>query len=122
MKLDRDKSGGNLVRGFAGGVILVGSESFARPVILTLDRIVRDWEPPEVEQLSVADLAAVLALEPEVILLGTGSRQRFPAAAVTAHVLRLGVGLEVMNTAAACRTYNVLASEYRRVAAALFVS
>ena len=63
----------------------------------------------------------MLELEPEVILLGTGERQRFPPLALTTAILRLGIGIEVMNTAAACRTYNVLASELRRVAAALFI-
>jgi uncharacterized protein len=60
-------------------------------------------------------------MEPEVILLGTGSLQRQPPPALTTAVLRLGVGIEVMTTAAACRTYNVLVAEYRRVAAALFI-
>jgi uncharacterized protein len=122
VKLDLDKSGGNLIRGFAGGAILIGAERFTGPVIVAVDRIVRDWTPPAVEQLALADLAPVLELGPEVILLGTGASQRFPAPAVTTGILRQGVGIEIMNTAAACRTYNVLASEYRRVVAALFVS
>lgn len=121
MKLDLDSSSGNLIRGFNGSAILVGAESFTRPLILTVDRIIRDWDPPAVEQLADRDFAAILALQPEVILLGTGGRQRFPAATVTTAILRQGIGIEVMNTAAACRTYNILAAEYRRVAAALFV-
>ncbi|CAG0942921.1 hypothetical protein GPROT2_01916 [Gammaproteobacteria bacterium] len=122
MKLDPDITGGHLVRGFTGNAILVGAESFSRPLILTVDRIIRDWDPPAVEQLADADFAAILALEPEVILLGTGARQRFPNPNVTTTILRQGIGIEIMNTAAACRTYNILAGEYRRVAAALFVS
>ncbi len=121
MKLDLDKSGGNLIRGFTGGRILIGDDSFSAPLIVTLDRIIADWAPPPVEQLVLTDLERVLELDPKVVLLGTGSSQRFPALTLTTAVLRRGIGLEIMTTAAACRTFNVLASEYRRVAAALFI-
>jgi uncharacterized protein len=73
-----------------------------------------------VADLALADFEPILALQPEVILLGTGARQQFPPAALLQAVLSRGVGLEVMATDAACRTFNVLASEYRRVAAALY--
>jgi uncharacterized protein len=121
MKLDLDANNGNLIRSFADDQVLVGHTFFREPVIVSMDSIIADWAPPPVESLSLADLRAALDLEPEVILLGTGPTQRRPPAAATAAVLRLGVGIEVMNTAAACRTYNVLASEYRRVVAALFI-
>ena len=121
MKLDLEKVGGNVIRGFANGRILVGAEIVSTPLIVTIDRLVLDWSPPAVEQLGFADFQPVLELEPEVILLGTGERQRFPPLAVTTAILRLGIGIEIMNTAAACRTYNVLVSELRRVAAALFI-
>lgn len=121
MKLDLDKTGSNLIRSFAGGRIHVGSDAFSAPVIITAERIIADWHPPAPERLSLQDLQPVLDLQPEVILLGTGSRQCFPPMTLTTAILHLGVGLEVMTTAAACRTYNVLAAEFRRVAAALFV-
>ena len=122
MKLDLDKSSGNFIRGFAGGQVLVGSEVFSSPVIITIDRIIADWSPPDVGQLSLADFTRVLELEPEVILLGTGERQRFPPLALTTAILSQGIGIEVMTTAAACRTFNVLASEFRKVAAVLFMA
>lgn len=121
MKLDRENSGGNFIHGFAGGRILVGSMAFTGPVIVAPDRIIAEWLPEDPEHLTMADLQPGIALEPEVILLGTGARQHFPAPAVSSAVLRLGIGLEVMNTAAACRTFNVLASEMRRVVAMLMV-
>jgi uncharacterized protein len=74
-----------------------------------------------IEDLEVEHLQAVLALEPQIILLGTGERQVFPAPAIAAAVQAAGIGLEVMDTRAACRTYNVLVQEGRRVAAALIV-
>lgn len=122
MKLERERGEGNLIRGLADGAILVGDERLGQPFILTIDEIIRDWQPPAVEDLSARDFEAILALEPEVILLGTGTRQRFPPAQTTTSILRRGVGIEVMDTPAACRTYNVLAGEYRRVAAALFIA
>lgn len=121
MKLDLDNTGGNFIRGFSGREVLVGSEAFTRPLIVTAERIIADWSPPAVAELTPVNLAPVLALEPELILLGTGARQLFPSVALTADILGRGIGFEVMDTAAACRTYNVLASEYRRVAAALFI-
>lgn len=122
MKLDRDNNAGNVIRSFAGGRILIGDLSFDQPVIVTVDRIISDWPAPEIETLSLADMQPVLALEPEVILLGTGTHQRFPASRVSTAILSQGVGIEVMDTAAACRTFNVLASEFRRVAAVLYTN
>ncbi len=122
MKLDRDNTPGNLIRGFAGGQLLIGHEIFRDPVIVTIDRIIADWSPPDPTRLTLADLQTVLDLQPEVILLGTGTRQYFPPASLTAAILGQGIGIEVMNTAAACRTFNVLAGEMRRVAAALFIA
>ena len=122
MKLDRDNTAGNLIRGFADGQLLIGSQIFRKPVIITIDRIIADWSPPAPASLALGDLQAVLDLEPEVILLGTGLQQRFPPPQLTSAILGRGIGIEVMTTAAACRTYNVLAAEFRRVAAALFIA
>lgn len=121
MKLDLDRNSGNLIRSFAGDQVLVGNAIFREPVIVSMASIIADWAPPPVESLSLTDLQAAIDLEPEVILLGTGPTQLRPPAATVTAILRLGVGIEIMNTAAACRTYNVLATEYRRVVAALFI-
>jgi uncharacterized protein len=91
-------------------------------VVLTASEIVFDWPPGSVEELQLDHLQAVLALKPQIILLGTGERQVFPASAIGAAIQAAGIGFEVMDTRAACRTYNVLVQEGRRVAAALIVS
>lgn len=122
MKLDREDGGGNFIRRFTGGEVHVGERVLSRPVIISADRIIDAWSPPPVAELAVEDLEAAIALEPEVILLGTGARQRFPQPALLRAMLARGIGLEVMDTAAACRTFNVLASEYRRVVAVLFMA
>lgn len=122
MKLDRDQSPGHVIRGFAGGRIVIGEAVFTAPLILTAEQLISDWPAPPVQELVAGDLQRVLDLQPEVILLGTGVRQVFPPLSLSTAILRQGVGLEIMTTAAACSTFNVLAAEYRRVAAVLYIA
>jgi len=95
--------------------------AIAGSVIVTRDAVIEDWRPPDVASLSIADFEPVLALRPEVVLLGTGERQRLPGPALYAEFAARGIGLEVMDNRAACRTYNVLLGEYRDVAVALML-
>lgn len=88
---------------------------------LTPDQLVEQWPVTDVAALQVADLEPILALKPALILLGTGERQAFPPAAVMAACLSRGIGLEVMNNPAAARTFNILAGEGRKVAAAFIL-
>jgi uncharacterized protein len=83
--------------------------------------VLEDWRPQTLRQLCAADLAPVFELEPEIIVLGSGRSQHFPDAALMAAVLSRGIGFEVMDTGAACRTYNILVSENRPVVAALLL-
>jgi len=96
--------------------------SIAGSVIVTRDAVIEDWRPPELASLAIADFAALLALRLDVVLLGTGERQRLPSPALYADFAALGIGLEVMDNRAACRTYNVLLGEFRDVALALMLS
>ncbi len=112
----------NLVRAVTPAGIRVGERLIARSAILTAERIVTDWPPRTVAELTEEHLRLVLALEPELILLGTGEQQQFPAANLQRLALDARVGLETMTTPAACRTYNVLVQEGRRVAAALLLA
>ncbi len=111
----------NLVRACAAGEVRVREHVIRRSVILTASQIIFDWPPLAIEDLRTDHLDAILALQPEIILLGTGEQQVFPAAEIGATVQAAGIGFEVMNTRAACRTYNVLVQEGRHVAAALIV-
>lgn len=90
--------------------------------IVTADTLITDWAPASFSDLRSEHLQAILALKPELVLLGTGATQRFPPAAIRAAFTSGGVGLEVMDLGAACRTFNILVQEERRVAAALFLS
>ena len=117
----QDDSTINLVQACSDSEVRVGDRAIRASCILTARRIEADWPPREVASLTAEHLDAVLALDPEVILLGTGARQRFPDARVLRPALERGVAVEVMDTRAACRTYNLLVQEGRRVAAALIL-
>jgi uncharacterized protein len=121
MQLELERNSGNFVRAFSEGVLQVGDRVFDRPVLISIDRIIETWAPPSPPDMTLGDLAMAIELAPEVIVLGTGARQCFPPATLFSEVLGLGIGLEVMDTRAACRTYNILVSEYRRVVAALLL-
>jgi uncharacterized protein len=90
--------------------------------ILSPDQLIEDWPPRDSANLGPDDLEPLLAMRPELILLGTGERQVFPSAAVMAACLTRGIGIEVMANAAAARTFNVLAGESRRVVAGFLLA
>ncbi len=100
----------------------VNDKTLTASFILTPSQLVEDWPVRAGEPLVVDDLAPLLALDPELVVLGTGDRQVFPSAAVMAACLTRGVGIEVMTNAAAARTYNVLASEGRKVVVGFLLS
>ena len=88
---------------------------------MTADRLISDFAPESFAELGPAHLAVLFELSPELVILGTGPTQHFAPAAVRAAFTARGIGLEAMELGAACRTYNVLVQEERRVAAALFL-
>jgi uncharacterized protein len=110
----------NLIRGYGPGEVRIGELVHHAPCIVTAQQLVLDWPVGDVAALVVADLDAIFALKPEVVLLGTGARQTFPERAIRQAFAARKVGLEVMDLGAACRTYNILVQEDRRVAAVLF--
>jgi len=116
-----DCNSGLVVRACDDGQITVGQQSYRSSLILTPDRVIPDWRPRRYEEITEQDFDVVLSLQPEIILLGTGSTLRFPPVKLGASILVTGTGFEVMDTAAACRTYNILLSEKRKVIAALLL-
>jgi uncharacterized protein len=105
------------LRGADGGHALVNDRTLTRSFVIAPDALVEDWAVRDAAAMTPGDLEPLLALQPELIVLGTGETQRFPAAAVVAASLARGIGIEVMANAAAARTYSVLAGEGRRVVA-----
>jgi uncharacterized protein len=108
----------NAVVGYAADEVRLRTRALRTSAIVTADRVV-DWPVASLADISPSALDSVLDLGPEVVLLSTGGTQRFPDPAVIAHAYGRGVGFEVMDVGAACRTYNVLLGEDRRVALAL---
>ena len=101
--------------------VRVNQQEFRRSLIVTPERLVCDWPPQTFSDLAEAHFEVIAGLKPEIVLLGTGSRQRFPRPSLFRSLLVRGVGVEIMDTAAACRTYNIVMLEGRRVAAALLM-
>jgi len=109
----------HFVRSVGESGIRVGDTIYTGPLILTPRQVMTGWPPATFAEIRAAHLEALFALDPEVALLGTGARQAFLAPDIMIEVYRRGIGLEVMTTDAACRTFNILASDGRHVVAAL---
>lgn len=110
------------VRSVSDQEILIGDQKWSKPVALTAAGVLENWTPAPVASLCIDDLTAVLDTGPELIVIGTGSKQLLPNRELMFAMARKGVGLEVMDTPAAARTFNVLISEGRSVAAVLYVA
>jgi uncharacterized protein len=111
----------NAIVACSPGEIRLRDRAYTASVIVTRTAVIEGWRPATVDALSIDDFAELLALSPEVVLLGTGGRQRMPPPALYAAFASRRVGLEVMDNGAACRTYNLLLSEFREVAVALML-
>ena len=106
-----------LLRGADGAGALVNDRRLTTSFVLAPDTLVEDWPVRDAAAMSPDDLAPLLGMAPELVVLGTGARQVFPPAVVMAACLRRGIGIEVMANDAAARTYSVLAGEGRKVVA-----
>jgi len=121
MKIEREQvSGRNAFSGYGPGYVEVNKERHASSVVVSADRVV-DWPVRSIDNLAAADVAAIAELRPEIVLIGSGAAFGFPDPASLAPLHALHIGVEVMDTQAACRTYNVLLNEGRNVIAALIV-
>lgn len=103
------------------GVDEEGRLTLQQSFIISPRRLLKGWAPKAIEGVEEAHLSAIAELGLEVLLLGTGKQLRFPTGEQLAALVSLGIGYEVMDTAAACRTYNVLAGEGREVGAAIIL-
>ena len=110
--------GVNTITGYGEDYVMVNGERRDSSVVVLPDRI-EQWPVKGFEHLTAEDFTFLQQLQAEIVLLGTGTRQRFPHPRLTAALAQAGIGLEVMDVQAACRTYNILVAEERKVAAAL---
>ena len=122
MKLHLTQGAGrNIFTAYGEGYVLVNQQRFDTSVIVMPDRLIGDWPPRALDQLTEAHFADIAALQPEIVLLGTGKLLRFPHPRLSNPLAQARIGFEVMDTFAAARTYNILMGEGRRVAAALLL-
>jgi uncharacterized protein len=121
MRFAQEQTEGNTVSAYAPGAITINEQVIRTSVIVTPERLITDWLPERFEDLSAAHLVRLEELTPEIIVIGTGDTLHFPEPRYMAGFLTQGIGVEVMDTNAACRTYNILHSEDRNVVAALLL-
>ena len=122
MKIEREQAEGrNLFTGYGAGYVEVNRARYSSSLLVSGERLVIDWPARSVESLSGDHLAAIVELKPEIVLLGTGRAFHFPEPRLLAPLYAAGIGVEAMDTPAACRTYNILLAEGRDVLAALVI-
>ena len=122
MKLHSTATAGLLaITAYDAGSIAVNGRPLTKSFLLMPQRLIEEWPPVSFDSLTEADLQAVADLNCPVVLLGTGARQRFPAPVLMRPLIERRIGVEVMDSYAACRTYNILMAEGRDVAAALII-
>ena len=112
--------GAYFIAAYREGAVRIGEQEYLRSVIVTPEQLL-EWSATSIRELTIEHLRDALRQQPDILVLGTGNRLVFPPLRLQAALSGRRIGLEVMDTAAACRTYNVLLSEDRRVAAALMI-
>ncbi len=122
MRLTLDSGAGTYrISEYGEGYVTINEERLTASVVVMPERLIRNWGPEAVPDLETTHLQVVADLNPEVVLIGTGRFQTFPRSELLSPLLSNGVGFEIMDTTAACRTYNILMAEGRTVAAALLM-
>ena len=111
----------NLIRAYGPGWVMVNDRKITESVLVMREQLIVDWPPVDFAALAETHFEQILMQRPEIVLLGTGVRQQFPHPRLSRALLEAGIGMEVMDTSAACRTYNIIMAEGREVLAALLM-
>ncbi|MSQ69783.1 MAG: hypothetical protein EXR27_00660 [Betaproteobacteria bacterium] len=111
----------NTFTGYGDDHVMINARRYEKSLIVLPDRLLDDWAATDFDALAAEHWLPLLELSPEVVLLGTGNLLRFPRPVVLRPLIDAGIGVEVMDVRAACRTYNILMSENRKVAAGLLL-
>jgi uncharacterized protein len=114
-------AGQNLFTAYGDGFVAINHQRFDHPVLVAPAQPVTRWHASSVESLTSTHFDAILELKPEIVILGTGDRLRFPKPSLMHTLAVAAVGFEAMDTKAACRTYNILMAEGRQVVAAILI-
>lgn len=121
IQLESMGKGSNVIRSYTPGEIRINTEVYTSSLVVAIDSLHAHWPLTEINALDENQLEPILTQEPELILLGTGTRLVFPDTEKLRPIIERGIGYEIMDTAAACRTYNVLIAEGRHVVAGLII-
>lgn len=122
MKLQSDPhSGANTITGYGDGYVEINKTPYAHAVLLSSDGEISNWSAQTFDSLEASHFSQMVDLKPELVLIGTGTRQRFPKPELLKALVQAKIGFEIMNSQAACRTYNILVGEGRQVLLALIV-
>lgn len=122
MKLSEEYARGcNVIHSYQEGKININGKNCTHSLVVSNHTLNNDWAIQDIKQLDKYQLDFLLIDQPEVIIIGTGQQLVFPHPEQYAHLIQRGIGVEFMDTGAACRTYNILLSEDRRVVAGLII-
>ena len=122
MKFSEDKiDQGYYISGYEAGTILVNGSPKTTSFIISLEQLIDDWAPAHIDELCTQHMQPLLQLQPELVLIGTGEALKFPSIEHYACLIQQNIGVEIMDSAAACRTYNILLGEGRKVAAGIII-
>ncbi|MGF1644766.1 MAG: Mth938-like domain-containing protein [Thiotrichales bacterium] len=120
MKFTEERSDGRfLITGYQSGILSINDRDYTTGVIVTPRQLIVDWAVRKPDEINAETLTPVLTMRPDVLIIGTGARLVFPSFATRALFLQQGIGCEIMDSGAACRTFNLLVSEGRDVVAAI---
>ena len=119
---EADPNEGYFITGYDENTLQVNGKNFNSSLIIAINELKTDWSPRSIEDLSAEHFSNIIEMDPELVIIGTGNTLTFPPVETYAELIRLGVGVEIMDTGAACRTYNILTGEGRHVVAGLILA
>jgi uncharacterized protein len=109
------------IKAYQPGRIQINNELLQESIIISPQQLIKNWAPRSIDQLTSSDLDLVIPFKPNVLLIGTGEKMVILSIEIYGSLINQGIGVEIMNTSAACRTFNALSAEDRKVVAALIV-
>ena len=121
MQLNIDNTSSIQIKSYQNGVICINDTLYKNSVIVTPNQIIEPWGPQSIDDFTTEHLQVILQLSPELVIIGSGEQQKFLPATRLRPLIEQKIGVEIMTTPAACRTFNLLAAENRNVVAAIIV-
>jgi uncharacterized protein len=121
IELDLTEQSNNRIDSYEKGLITIKGESYTSSLIVTPSQLITNWAPKSCSDIALQHLSQITSLKPEIILIGTGQHSIFPSQELLLPIVEMNIGLEIMDTGAACRCYNLLMNEGRKIAAGLIL-